>query len=202
MKKQLVAVLAALILVVGFAGTASARDMTGSFGIGMDSSMLSPGYGPGTRALGLTYYLHKLVGLQLLFNVDYDTVSGDDDISNSEMGWYVALRGIVPFALSEQANLSGVLGLNVGGESNTTKSGADKRETSYTTFWIDLGLRPEWFVSEHLSLHTQVGISVFFKTKDYVDMKHGSNPSKASGVALSVFSGAHLFGNAGVTFWF
>ncbi|MEM9193295.1 MAG: hypothetical protein AAGF12_29235 [Myxococcota bacterium] len=57
-------------------------------------------------------------------------------------------------------------------------------------FSAEAGLRPEWFVVDHLSLHTQLGVAFVFED------------STAGTEDLALLVGANLLTQAGATVWF
>ncbi len=201
MKK--VALVVALVLgfaVVG-AGTASAKDMSGRLGVGADST-LGWGYvaqdsamGPMNQGLSIVYQVSKMFGLQLIASVGFGMAS-DDDVDYSANYWGVSVRGLVPIAFTNDVNLNAVVGFSVAGSGWAMESEAGDVDGSKTHIWFDLGLRPEWFITDHFSIHTQVGVAISLLNEDNIGLEDGS------GVSFNIFGNPHLLGNAGFTFYF
>ncbi len=202
----------ALIAVMAFALTtltvanAQAKDMSQRFGVGADSSL---GWGAGSlggtvvsdaghsTGLSVVYNISKAFGLQMILGAGFTSAKDDlNDYSVNNFG--VSVRGIIPVAFTNEVNLGAVVGFSFVSQGFTTSpvgGGAEiDGSTSHVSF--DLGIRPEWFVTEHFSIHTQVGVAVSLLNEDDF-----ANPG-GSGTAFDLFQSADLLGNAGFTFWF
>ena len=218
MKKSLLSFALVLLLILGFASTASAKDMSRHFAVGVDST-ISTYHGDG-RGVSALYQINKFFAIQLIFAMDVTSVDVEDKYNDkfktNITNWNVSVRGILPFVTSADVNLSGVVGFTASGTASDGFEPADytnpvlmKYKDGYQ-FSIDLGIRPEWFVTDHFSLHTQVGIGINIVTKSSSTASPGLHKSsgevtlssKASGVNVDFFKSADLFGMAGFTFWF
>lgn len=207
MKK--LAVIVALGFGFMFAGmqNADAKDLTGRFGVGADSSLGWGGMGPAgssfsleNRGIAATYYVSKMFGLQLLAMFDITSLSyevpGADDAEWSANQWGVSIRGIVPIAFTNDVNLGLLVGINIVGKGDDNGNDTDDDDTNAMFLSFDLGLRPEWFITEHFSIHTQVGVAISLFNEDNTGLPD------ASGVDLNFFGNPDFIGQAGFTFWF
>jgi len=168
--------------------TAQAKDLSGRFGVGADSSLglatddnvLGPSFGfPG---LSLVFHATKALGFQLIGSLGSDSFEGD---STTRIG--VAFRTLLSFEMTEEANLSAVAGASLFIENG--------ENFDRSRFAAEVGLRPEWFVSDNFSLHTQLGLSLALTSAE-------NEMNTTNGFELDLFGNADLLGNAGFTFYF
>jgi len=192
--------------------TAQAKDLSGRFGIGGDSSLgwsaqtVSGAMNPGgvfggevpNTGLSLVFYVSKMFGIQLITGAEFTTVTGDNDAEYSANLINVAVRGIIPIAFTNEVNLGAVLGFS--GKFGFDDNGNDIDDDDLSANWVsfDLGVRPEWFITDHFSIHTQLGLSISLLNEDNYSIGAGGE----SGVDINVFNNVDLLGNAGFTFWF
>ncbi|MFA5624575.1 MAG: outer membrane beta-barrel protein [Bradymonadales bacterium] len=192
MKKLLLAFAISFALLFSFSGLASARDMTGHFGVGVDAPIM------GYRGVAGTYYFNKWFGLQGLLGIDVSSWTRDEAPKTkvTATDWYLGLRGIVPFQIHEDVNLGAFVGLNFHGISLNSSVSGSSISSSQTVFdfSLDLGLRPEWFVTSNFSIHLQVGVMILVRADD--DNDDGDL------VRVNFFSMGDLLGTAGFTYYF
>ena len=218
MKKFILSFGLFFLLLAGLATDASAKDMSRRFGVGVDSTISS--YAEDGRGLSAVYVINKYFGLQAIFGLNLTTAEITDDRTEPNgkydttiIEWNVALRGLIPIVLSSDVNLTAVVGFSASGRASDGFYSSDERYSKYNDgfqFAIDLGVRPEWFVSEHFSLHTQVGIGINIITSNGSELQTGLsknngtayNSTNASGVEVDFFKNVDLLGMAGCTFWF
>ncbi|MBO5753465.1 MAG: hypothetical protein J6S69_07220 [Proteobacteria bacterium] len=218
MKKFILSFGLFFLMLAGLATDASAKDMSRRFGIGVDSTISS--YAEDGRGLSAVYVINKYFGLQAIFGLNMTTAEITDDRTEPNgkydttiIEWNVALRGLIPIVLSSDVNLTAVVGFSASGRASDGFKSSDERYSKYNDgfqFAIDLGVRPEWFVSEHFSLHTQVGIGINIITSNGSELQTGLsknngtayNSTNASGVEVDFFKNVDLLGMAGCTFWF
>ncbi len=225
MKKFLLILSLFLFFVVGIAADASAKDMSRRFGLGVDSAISS--YAGDGRGISAIYQFNKYFGLQLLFGLNTTTATLKEDIGSTDfmsghkttiIDWNVSIRGLIPIVMSNDVNLVGVVGFSASGRSTDGFKADTSRNDSWGAyndgyqFSIDLGVRPEFFLSEHFSIHTQVGIGINIITEGgatqntFLDNYDGkgqvAHSTKASGVSVDFFKNVDLLGMAGCTFWF
>lgn len=218
MKKFILSFGLFFLMLAGLATDASAKDMSRRFGIGVDSTISS--YAEDGRGLSAVYVINKYFGLQAIFGLNMTTAEITDDRTEPNgkydttiIEWNVALRGLIPIVLSSDVNLTAVVGFSASGRASDGFYSSDERYSKYNDgfqFAIDLGVRPEWFVSEHFSLHTQVGIGINIITSNGSELQTGLsknngtayNSTNASGVEVDFFKNVDLLGMAGCTFWF
>jgi hypothetical protein len=218
MKKFILSFGLFFLMLAGLATDASAKDMSRRFGIGVDSTISS--YAEDGRGLSAVYVINKYFGLQAIFGLNMTTAEITDDRTEPNgkydttiIEWNVSLRGLIPIVLSSDVNLTAVVGFSASGRASDGFYSSDERYSKYNDgfqFAIDLGVRPEWFVSEHFSLHTQVGIGINIITSNGSELQTGLsknngtayNSTNASGVEVDFFKNVDLLGMAGCTFWF
>lgn len=220
MKKFILSFGLFFLMLAGIATDASAKDMSRRFGLGVDSTISS--YADDGRGLSAVYVINKYFGLQAIFGINMTTAEIiDDRVSDTSpakydttiIEWNVAIRGLIPIVLSSDVNLTAVVGFSASGRASDGFYSNDERYSKYNDgfqFAIDLGVRPEWFVSEHFSLHTQVGIGINIITSNGSELYTGLsknnhnayNSTNASGVEIDFFKNVDLLGMAGCTFWF
>ena len=204
----------ALMVSLGLITTtsASAKDLGGRFGVGADSALgwsthtlgNPPSGGSqdgsvGGPGLSIVYYVSKMFGIQLITAASFTSATDGADGEYSASGLGIALRGHFPIALTNDVNLGGFVGFTFAMNSGSfTPDGGDELDNNSPSFIaFELGIRPEWFVTDHFSLHTQVGINVSILSEDNSGLGDDS-----SGIAFGIFEPASLLGGAGFTFWF
>jgi hypothetical protein len=189
---------------------AQAKDMTGRFGLGADTPLGFFSQGAPTPArpfgsfdeltvpgLSAVFQISEIVGMQLIFSMQFqngDSAAGASTLSYGMNRWGVTLRGIFATALSDEVNLGLVGGFTLMGQ-NAKEDGVGTFDKSAMFFSAEAGLRPEWFITDYLSIHTQVGITFSLLNSDNSGYSDG-------GFNLNFFQNADLLGNAGFTFWF
>ncbi|MBQ9817504.1 MAG: hypothetical protein IJM59_08595 [Proteobacteria bacterium] len=220
MKKLILSLSLFLIFLVGMAADASAKDLSRRIGLGIDSSISE--FANDGRGLSFIYAINKYFGMQIIFGLDTTTAevkNAADDVTydTTIIDWNVSLRALIPIVLSSDVNLTGVVGFTASGRSSDGFNSNNELYAIYNDgyqFSIDLGVRPEWFVSEHFSLHTQVGIGISIITENgaalVTGLSKGSgegdgvayHSTKAKGADIDFFKNVDLLGMAGCTFWF
>ncbi|MBO4350493.1 MAG: hypothetical protein J6A01_06070 [Proteobacteria bacterium] len=228
MKKLILTIGLFLLVFAGLATDASAKDMSRRFGIGVDSTISN--YAGDGRGLSFIYVINKYFGMQVIFGMNTTSVDLNKKVgtgSNSKIEkyettiieWNVSFRALIPIVLTSEANLTGVVGFTASGTSSDGFKTYNESYLKYNDgyqFSIDLGVRPEWFVTEHISIHTQLGIGINIITDDgsvpSTALSYDKNDkdgngtavysSDAKGVSVDFFKNVDLLGMAGMTFWF
>ena len=214
--KKILCTLSFLMLIFGvFASDAMAKDMSRRFGVGVDSAMSS--FADDGRGLSVVYNINKFFAMQLILGVStYNADVVDHNNKSNEVSiteWNVSIRGIIPIVLSSDVNLGAIVGFTASGRASGGFKASAPEFAHYNDgydFSIDLGIRPEWFVSEHFSIHTQVGIGITILTENGSALSAALSKSqrtaeystKASGAHVDFFKNVDLLGMAGFTFWF
>lgn len=195
--------LAALVAVsAGSASTASAEDKSGTLGVGVDTSLgwaaaqnvdsTQPDFGFRVPGLALTYDVSAGFGLELIAGV----LMRKDDATDTRVTQYaMALRGLFRMEVQQQVHLDLVLGFGMAGARVKPDVGDSFVGRIFT---IEVGFRPQYFVTPDLSLHTQIGFAIAIFSDD--DSLIGPGPDGALGV--DIFGNVNLLGNAGFTYWF
>ncbi len=191
----------AVIVSLFFVGVTNvqAKDMSGRFGIGVDGSL----HPSSDRGLAFTYYFHKYFGAQFYTSANVRSTTTNaaqgGDVTQTISDWLFGARVMVPAILTKEVNLVGLLGFNVGGEKSAIEQGSKTNENSYTTFWIDFGMRPEWFINDHFSIHTQLGMTFHFITEDEAEFLQ--EVKKTSGIEFRFAGIRDLSAQIGFTFY-
>lgn len=220
MKKVILTVSLLFLFITGLAAEASAKDMSRRFGIGIDST-ISEFAGDG-RGISAIYSINKFFGIQAIFGLNVTKAEVKNESGNGVLAdkydttvirWNVSLRGLIPVILSSDVNLTAVVGFTASGTASDGFYSSDEKWSKYNDgyqFAIDLGIRPEWWVSEHFSIHTQVGIGIDIITDKGAALatglsnanENGYSSTNANGVSVDFFKNVDLMGMAGCTFWF
>ena len=218
MKKILTITIIASMLSLLAYNNAEAKDLTRRFGIGVDSGLSnfydgSPeSVANSNRGISVKYFFQRYIGIQLITAVRTITAKGDKvgtagNYNLSKTFWNVSLRALVPIALAQDVNLNAIAGFTAAGvdggteEIGTAAEWRTLKQDSVTRFFVDLALQPEWFASEHFSLHTQVGLAISIITSDN-GIAGKLTDTKAKGADFDFFQNANLLGQAGFTFYF
>jgi hypothetical protein len=209
MQKTLSFVLASFLVLALVPAVAAAKDKTGSFGIGYDSTLA------GVGGVSARYQIAKNFGVQAVLGFDqqsFDTKDDNDETvaSNSFRTLGLALRGDVGIAFTKKTNMSVIFGVDVfnGAISiDPTADGADSTDESDTRFAFEIGLKAEYFFTGYFSVHCEVGLVFALANKQSELTIGNTNPlggvadADVSGFVLS-FGRGDTFGGAGFTFWF
>ena len=213
MKKSILSLVLFLLVFTGFATNASAKDLTRRFGLGADSTISN--YADDGKGFSAVFYINRYFGLQAIFGLnlikaDVSTNEGKFDTTITE--WNASLRALIPIMMTQDVNLTGVVGFSASGRASDGFKARIEEYQKYNDgyqFSIDVGIRPEWFVNEFFSIHTQVGIGIDIITSNGSTLNTGLDSSggvhhstDASGVSVSFFKNVDLIGMAGFTFWF
>ncbi len=203
-----IALIGLLLTALFAASPAHSKDMAGRFGVGADTSL---GYANATQVgsafpgsptpllklpgLSVVYRATKIFGIQLIFSTHI--TSGEADLGVTQVPQTIlqigaAMRGHIGVGLSKVANLDAVVGISYVNQGHTIDENPVYDSHNIA---IELGIRPEWFVNENLSFHTQVGTAISILNEDSVGFTSG-------GVHVNIFGAADLLGNAGFTFYF
>jgi hypothetical protein len=129
----------------------SAKDLAGKFGLGYESTL------GGVSGLDLLYYINRHLALEGVLSMDY--VSADPD---SPMIFGMTLGGRYNFARAKDANLGLGVRVNIGyGNSDRSKILYGKTEDeSIVHFNIEVPIILEYFLSNHFSISTKVGLLI------------------------------------------
>lgn len=181
--KRLSGILAVLAVLV--ASSASAKDMSGKFGVGYDQSL------GGVGGLDLSYFIGniKLTGT-ISFEMFMPSVGGNTS------AFAAAIGGIYQLARSENANLGVGLKIDLGYNSGTAFQAN-----------IEIPIIAEYFFSDFFSIHAGTGI-LFVIVPDKgcaLNVPNSANNvlagAKKKGFGFGIGNGS-LIGNAGFTFYF
>lgn len=195
--KRTVAI-AVVAAALALSSTANAKDMTGRFGIGADTTLgfaTSSHGGVGSEStfsipgISIVYQSSKIFAIQLIFGV-FRVSSSEMDVDQSQTDMLIAGRAIYQLLHTSNTSVGVVGGLAINRQSYSFGDMSD----SATHLAFEVGIRPEWFISEWLSFHTQVGIAITLLNED--------SPFAEGGTNINVVGNANLLGNAGFTFYF
>lgn len=206
MKKSMSFFAIAMMLLL-IPAVASAKDKTGSFGIGYDSSLAGVGGASARYQIAKNFGVQAILGFQ---QQSYDVKDDNDETvsSNSARTLGIALRGDVGIAFTKKTNLSVIFGVDVFNSAisvDPTASGADSTDESETRFAFEVGLKAEYFFTGFFSVHCEVGLAFALANKsselNIGTPTIGTGDTDVSGFVLN-FGQGDTFGNAGFTFWF
>lgn len=213
MKKLAIALALLCCSMLVFTPTAEAKDMAERFGIGADSALgFSAHSAPDVNStaaengraggfdlpgISMVYQINEIIGLQVIGS--FQLTSGTDAAGGAEFDfsvttWGAALRGIIGTGLTDDVNLGIAAGFSLVGIS-ASESTTNSIDASGLAFAIEVALRPEWFITNYFSIHTQIGVSVSILNEDNSSFSEG-------GFNMNFFQNADLLGDAGFTFWF
>lgn len=183
------------------AAPASAEDKSGTLGVGVDTALgwaaaqnidaTQVDFGFRLPGLSLTYDVSSAFGLELIGGV----LMRKDDATDTRLTQYaVALRGLFRMEVQQQVHLDLVLGFGMAGLRGKPDMGD---AVSGRIFTVEIGFRPQYFVTPDLSLHTQLGFAIAIFSDD--DNFLGIGPDGALGI--DIFGNVNLLANAGFTYW-
>lgn len=201
MQKFFTAFAVVVLALVMVPDVASAKDMTGRFGIGGDVTAA------GVSGVSARFQVAKNFGIQAVAN--FDQVSGTDESGNDDVDFTVrriavAIRGDIVVAFTRNANLSIFFGINIISESVDSDDDNDDNDVDASAFPFEAGLRAEYFFSNFFSVHTEVGIVVAFfdeENQGVAGANTGGALVEGSGTLFEI-GATDVFGSAGFTFWF
>lgn len=154
------------------ASVAGAKDMTGRPGLGSSTTL------GGVTGLAVQYQVSKFLTVEPVFGMTLD----DGDID-----WGLGLSGFLNLADMENANL--LLGVTL----NMTSTSNPAFEDNPMGMSVSIPIRPVVFFNDRIAAHISTGLDISF-------MQPGPGTDHESVTRLTL--GGHLFGNAGVTFYF
>ncbi|TNE86491.1 MAG: hypothetical protein EP330_22395 [Deltaproteobacteria bacterium] len=160
------------LALLGFATTVSAKEVAGRVGVGADAAI------SGAAAIHTTYWVSQKVGLQGSLGMAMTSPDGGGGTTVAILG----VAGLYNLVERDTVNLTGQLAFGLAA-------------VDASVFRISPSLRPELFVTDDLSLHTTVGVSLIFGDGSGV---LGSN---VDGTTFRIGTSG-LVGGAGFTFYF
>jgi len=153
MNKALSAV--AMLLVLGLAFPAAAKDLNGRLGIGGAKTALHPG------GLSLRYFVGHF-GIQTILSHTYNGFQGDSNNTSRFLG---ELRAVFNAARAKDVNLyvAGGFGLGIlAGEKNSLVCLGKGEDCTVTETSMEAAIGGEYFFSNYFSVSAEVGVPVFF----------------------------------------
>lgn len=204
---RLATALTVTAVLIALAAPAHAKDMSGKMGIGVEGTL---GFRPAPSvyfdssahqvlrlpAFSFVYPVSPLFHVQALAGAAFAAGSGSD--AAYQLG--VTLRGIyMGIILSEVVHLTIPFGLGytlVAGPSTDFQGNASSTTNHY--FHLEVALRPEWFITDYISVHTQAGAVISLLTGGQSIV----GPAYDPGVGVTLFANTNLLAQAGFTVWF
>lgn len=186
--KRLSGVLA--VLAVLAASSASAKDMSGKFGVGYDQSL------GGVSGLDLAYFIGdiKLTGT-ISFEM-FAPKKGDNPTA-----FAAAIGGIYQIARSENANLGVGLKLDLGFKNKAAMGVGSSFQVN-----IEVPIIAEYFFSDFFSIHAGTGLLFVIVPEKGCALNVPNSPNNITNAAAQGFGfglgNGSLLGNAGFTFYF
>lgn len=187
--KRLLGVILTASLIALAAPAAQAKDMPGKFGLGYVETL------GGVRGLDIQYYVHRHFGLEAVLGLDY--ISSKD---LSPMAFKMSIGGRYNVARAKDANFGVGLRANigVGGKDYITVNYPEIANPELSVhFNLEIPLIFEYFLSNHFSIFTQVGLLI-----DFVPEKGAVLTDGAAGTTEVHFGATSLSSLLGATFWF
>ena len=201
MKKILGILLTAGVILTLMPGVSMAKDMTGRFGVGGDTTVA------GVNGLSLRFQVAKAFGIQAVtsFNQVSATEETGEDVDFTNRNINFAIRGdfqITGVSASKGPNMSLFAGVNIINAKINSDDDNDDNDIEETIFPFVFGLKVEQFFGNHFSVHMEVGaLLVFFDEKQQAFAGSPIPLTEGDGTIFR-FGDADAFGNAGFTFWF
>ena len=211
MKKVLSTGAIVLLALVMIPAAASAKDKTGAFGIGYDTSL------GGVGGISARYAVAKSFGIQAILGFDTvsynNTESGAAEASFDATQVRAAIRGDIGLAFTKKTNLNLLVGIDVYNQSYEAGLGDNKNDDSATSFAFEIGLGAAYFFTDWFSVNGEVGLAfaTVSKTQDIGNLSGigggggfaggGTDGTDAEGYELA-FGRGDTFGSFGWTFWF
>lgn len=187
--KRLLSVLLVVSALIAAAPVASAKNLGGKFGLGYTETL------GGVRGLDIQYYVTQYLGLEAVLGLDY--------ISSEKLApltFKMALGGKFNIARAKNANFGLGLRFNLGfanADYFTAKLSSGEAERGSTHFNVEIPFFFEYFLSNHFSLHTQLGLLIDIIPKDGAVLTGGSPENTEIHFGMP-----GLMGSLGATFWF
>lgn len=155
------------------------------------------------------FFISNTFGLDVNYGYHFSTRTSENNTSETKTIDKTTIARLGAFRYFEVANIkSSQLFFALGGAitSSSTKSeyttknkqtgiSAPTGDDESSSLAIQLGIRPEWFVNENLSFHTQVGIVFSILNEDNSGFSEG-------GINVNIFGTSDLLGASGFTFYF
>ncbi len=169
---------------------ASARDMNGKFGLGLDVSS------GGVSGLGMRYFVSN-VKIDLTLGVNAFIPSGSGD---TQLGFYTAPAVIYEFARSRKANLGIGLRANLGYKNKAANNGSSTFEVN-----IEIPLEAEYYFTSHFAMNFSVSLLFDIVPASGRILKNkgasGQGVPSQKGFGIS-FGAGSLIAGAGFTYYF
>ncbi|MEL6180673.1 MAG: hypothetical protein AAFS10_17060 [Myxococcota bacterium] len=216
----------AIIVALAIPQTAAAKDgkltdKTGRFGLGYDQSLASVG------GLSARFQVAEAFGIQAIIafdriNVDVLNASDSAVASRNQNSVQIALRGDINLAVTRQAALGLVFGINIFRDSfsqePSNNSGAENIDESQTRFAFEAGIKAEYHFTDWFSVHGEAGFvfalvnrlsevsQLYTDTGPNIDQVTTGTTTETEGDnadgSVVRFGVGETVGTFGFTFWF
>jgi len=179
------------VLAVLVASSASAKDMSGKFGVGYDQSL------GGVSGLDLAYFIGDIKVTGTISFEMFAPKKGDNPTA-----FAAAIGGLYNIARSEQANLGVGLKIDLGFKNKAAMGGTD----SSFQVNIEVPIVAEYFFSDFFSIHAGTGLLFVIVPEKGCALNVPNSPNNvtnngAQGFGFGIGNGS-LIGNAGFSFYF
>jgi hypothetical protein len=173
---------------------ANRADKGGVFGLGVEATL------GGTLGLNLRYFFSDTFGLG--FTLRFGVVTGSADVAGVDVSFGGFHTGLGVHGLLRLASWSdGAIGIIFGadfGHSNASIDDPAPADGTITSFGISGGLHGEWFATNEVSFHGQVGAGFSFASIGSDGGNLLGQPSTEVGFNI----GGDLLAAFGMTVWF
>lgn len=164
-----------LVAMAMTASLAGAKDMTGRLGLGSSTTL------GGVTGLAVQYQIAKTFTVEPVFSMS---------MNDGDLDWGLGLSGFLNLADMDNANLL------IGATLNMTSSANPAVEDHPMGMSISIPIRPVVFFNDRIAAHVSTGLNINF-------MQPGNDAPGADHESVTIIDlNGHLFGNAGVTFYF
>lgn len=208
MKKVLSSAAIALLALALIPAAASAKDKTGAFGIGYDTSL------GGASGISARYQVAKSFGVQAILGFETTSYSngesGNAESTRDNTAITAAIRGDIGLAFTKKTNLNLIVGIDVYNSSFDFGDAGESTDDSFTQFAFELGLGAHYFFTDWFSINGEVGLA-FATVSSITDagkvssigtpVGGGTDGMDMEGYELA-FGVGDAFGSFGWTFWF
>jgi hypothetical protein len=142
--------------------------------------------------LGVTYRISERIAVQVILAAGYAQTSATSPLTSkeSQAGFSAAGRLHVQLLAAGSFRLGLLSGAGYRAALSSTKAGSESRTQIVQGFGVELGLRPEWFFSERVSVHTAVGPVLRWSRED------------SGNATLGVTLAGDVLGQLGLSVWF
>ena len=183
--RHVLAAVAVSVVIGASASPASAKDLTGRFGIGYSTTLPGSPGGGALSAISSRYWVNEQIGIEANLGVLLISPKGGDSSTNFGLG----LGGLYSFIDEPNMHVYGDAGLSFGSVAVTTTTPTATATDSKTAIGVTAGLGMEFFLVglPNLGFATQVGLS-------YTSVEDSGSIISVGGADYAQFGIRYYFG--------